>query len=107
MELADLGWDDDWAAALAAYLQAGRSFGRWTPYARAERAELDQNDNFFAAQASGQSYTRAVLGLSGGVDSSVVAYLAAEALGPENVVGVRMPSVVLARRTSTPRESHW
>jgi NAD+ synthase len=38
-----------------------------------------------------RGFTRAVLGLSGGVDSSVVAYLAAEALGPENVVGVRMP----------------
>ncbi len=38
-----------------------------------------------------RGFTRAVLGLSGGVDSSVVAYLAAEALGPANVVGVRMP----------------
>jgi len=33
-----------------------------------------------------------VLGLSGGVDSSVVACLAAEALGPGHVVGVAMPS---------------
>ncbi len=32
-----------------------------------------------------------VIGLSGGVDSSLVAYLAAEALGPGNVLGVRMP----------------
>jgi len=32
-----------------------------------------------------------VLGLSGGVDSSVVAYLAAEALGPEHVVALIMP----------------
>jgi NAD+ synthase len=38
-----------------------------------------------------RGFKRAVLGLSGGVDSSVVAYLAAEALGPGNVVGVRMP----------------
>ncbi|HET8632516.1 MAG TPA: NAD+ synthase [Gemmatimonadales bacterium] len=38
-----------------------------------------------------RGFTRAVLGLSGGVDSSVVAYLAAEALGPKNVIGVRMP----------------
>lgn len=38
-----------------------------------------------------RGFKRAVLGLSGGVDSSVVAYLAAEALGPENVIGVRMP----------------
>ncbi|MGE0757511.1 MAG: NAD+ synthase [Pirellulaceae bacterium] len=36
-------------------------------------------------------FRRAVLGLSGGVDSSVVAYLAARALGPENVLAVTMP----------------
>lgn len=34
---------------------------------------------------------RAVLGLSGGVDSAVSAALAAKALGPENVLGVMMP----------------
>ena len=33
----------------------------------------------------------AVLGLSGGIDSSVVAALAARAFGPENVLGVLMP----------------
>ena len=34
----------------------------------------------------------AVIGLSGGIDSAVTAALAAEALGPENVLGVSMPS---------------
>ncbi len=34
---------------------------------------------------------RAVMGLSGGIDSAVSAYLAARALGPENVLVVRMP----------------
>ncbi len=38
-----------------------------------------------------RNVTRAVLGLSGGVDSAVVAYLAARALGPENVDAIRMP----------------
>lgn len=33
----------------------------------------------------------AVVGVSGGVDSAVVAFLCAQALGPENVLGVRMP----------------
>ncbi len=32
-----------------------------------------------------------VIGLSGGVDSSLVAYLAVEALGAANVMGIRMP----------------
>jgi NAD+ synthase (glutamine-hydrolysing) len=36
-------------------------------------------------------FERVVIGLSGGVDSSLVAYLAAEALGPANVIGIRMP----------------
>ncbi len=34
---------------------------------------------------------RAVLGLSGGIDSALVAYLCARALGPENVYAIRMP----------------
>lgn len=34
---------------------------------------------------------RAVLGLSGGIDSAVVAYLCARALGPANVYAIRMP----------------
>lgn len=37
-------------------------------------------------------FSRAVLGLSGGIDSAVAAALAVEALGPENVLGVLMPS---------------
>ncbi len=44
-----------------------------------------------------RSFERVVIGLSGGVDSSLVAFLAVEALGPENVLGVRMPY-----RTSSP-----
>jgi NAD+ synthetase len=37
-------------------------------------------------------FKMAVLGLSGGIDSAVVATLAAKALGPKNVLGVAMPS---------------
>ena len=37
-------------------------------------------------------FTRAWIGLSGGIDSSVVAALAVDALGPGNVTGVSMPS---------------
>ncbi|MBR0394768.1 MAG: NAD+ synthase [Alistipes sp.] len=37
-------------------------------------------------------YTKACVGLSGGIDSSVVACIAADALGKENVRGLLMPS---------------
>ena len=37
-------------------------------------------------------FTKAVLGLSGGIDSALVAALAAEAIGPENLLCVMMPS---------------
>ena len=37
-------------------------------------------------------FSRAVLGLSGGIDSSLAAAVAVEALGPQNLTGVLMPS---------------
>ena len=37
-------------------------------------------------------FSKVVLGLSGGIDSSIVAAIATEALGKENVLGVLMPS---------------
>ncbi len=42
------------------------------------------------AQKSG--FTKALIGLSGGIDSALTAALAVEALGPENVSGITMPS---------------
>jgi NAD+ synthetase len=38
-----------------------------------------------------RGFSKAVIGLSGGVDSAVVAFLAAEALGADQVTAVRMP----------------
>ncbi|HYL74244.1 MAG TPA: NAD+ synthase [Bryobacteraceae bacterium] len=37
-------------------------------------------------------FSRVLLGLSGGVDSAITAAIAADAVGPENVLGVMMPS---------------
>lgn len=37
-------------------------------------------------------FSKVVLGLSGGIDSALTAVIAAKALGPQNVVGVLMPS---------------
>jgi NAD+ synthase (glutamine-hydrolysing) len=44
-----------------------------------------------------RNFSRAVVGISGGVDSAVTAFLAARALGAANVLGVRLPY-----RTSSP-----
>jgi NAD+ synthetase len=42
-------------------------------------------------------FKSAVLGLSGGIDSAVVAAVAVDALGPDNVIGVSMPSPYSSR----------
>ncbi len=42
-------------------------------------------------------FRKVVVGLSGGIDSALTATIAADALGPENVVGVTMPSPYSSR----------
>ena len=37
-------------------------------------------------------FSRAIIGLSGGIDSALTAVVAADAVGPENVLGITMPS---------------
>ncbi|MFY9903497.1 MAG: NAD+ synthase [Terriglobales bacterium] len=42
-------------------------------------------------------FQRAIIGLSGGIDSALTASIAADALGPDNVVGVGMPGPYSSR----------
>jgi NAD+ synthase (glutamine-hydrolysing) len=46
-------------------------------------------------------FSRAVLGLSGGIDSSLAAAVAVEALGPQNLTGVLMPSSYTSEESNT------
>jgi NAD+ synthase (glutamine-hydrolysing) len=50
-------------------------------------------------------FSRAVLGLSGGVDSSLCAVVASRALGPQNVTGVLMPSRYTSEASNTDAEA--
>ncbi|MBI4396251.1 MAG: NAD+ synthase, partial [Elusimicrobia bacterium] len=78
--------------------RAGRTEARPpVPIVKAER--LPENEEVYNALVLGtrdyvrkNGFQKAVLGLSGGIDSSLVACLAADALGKENVVGITMPS---------------
>ncbi len=47
--------------------------------------------DFIRTEVTRVGFSRAVMGVSGGVDSSLIAYLTAEALGAENVLAIRMP----------------
>ncbi|MGE5280013.1 MAG: NAD+ synthase [Deltaproteobacteria bacterium] len=70
------------------------------PAAATRVPPLSQEAEVYAALVTGlrdymhkNGFKKAVLGLSGGIDSSLVAALAADAVGADNVVGVRLPSV--------------
>lgn len=47
--------------------------------------------NFLKENMSKAGFKKAVLGLSGGIDSALVAYLLRDALGAENVLAIMMP----------------
>ncbi len=53
--------------------------------------------DFIKSEITRTGYKKAVIGLSGGIDSALACVLAVEALGPHNVLAVRMPY-----RTSSP-----
>lgn len=47
--------------------------------------------SFISRAVKSKGFDKVILGLSGGLDSSVVAYLSKKALGPDNLIGVIMP----------------
>jgi NAD+ synthase len=55
------------------------------------RVVADKLKNFILSKVSCKGFSKVVLGLSGGLDSTVVAYLSVLALGRENLIGVIMP----------------
>lgn len=58
---------------------------------------IDRLADFIARTVGEAGYSKVVLGVSGGVDSSLSAFLSVQALGAENVLCLRMPY-----RTSSP-----
>ena len=62
--------------------------------------EKTKNDivNFIQTKVSESNTNGVIVGLSGGIDSTLAAYLACEALGKDKVFGIIMPS------TTTPTE---
>lgn len=66
-----------------------------------EARQLDGPSDIYAALVLGlrdyahkSGFNRALIALSGGIDSAVVAVIAAEAFGAENVLGVSLPSAI-------------
>ena len=47
--------------------------------------------SFLREESRLRGFAKGVIGISGGVDSAVTAFLAARALGPSNVLGIRLP----------------
>lgn len=69
--------------------------------------KMDEQEELFSALVMGlkdyftkQGFTKACVGLSGGIDSALVASIAVQALGKENVLGVLLPSRFTSSRST-------
>src|SRR5919106_1383253 len=81
-----------------------------THASEAEEAPLPQIDaaqavevitGFIRSQLAQTGFSRLVVGLSGGVDSATTAFLAARAVGADNLLAVRMPFRTSAEASET------
>ena len=81
---------------LRIYEVAGGAIKGYEPISRPHVPDIEQIHDALILGIrdyfSKSGFTKAVLGLSGGIDSAVVCALACRALGPENVMAVLMPS---------------
>jgi len=75
---------------------------------KVEEPAHDKTDEMFGAIVLGirdyfrkSGFEKAVVGMSGGIDSSVTTCIAVEALGKENVIGVSMPSKFSSSHSKT------
>jgi len=85
--------------AVKVHVSDYRDRGPRPALSRRERPVLETTAEVYAALVLGtrdyvrkSGFQKVVVGLSGGVDSSLTAAVAVEALGKENVVGIAMPS---------------
>ena len=83
----------------------GKSFEEDLVYFDSERLTGEMHEQIEGEEASAYAalvlgtrdyvhkcgFERVIIGLSGGIDSALTASIAADALGPENVIGVGMP----------------
>ncbi|HEU4565467.1 MAG TPA: NAD+ synthase [Gemmatimonadaceae bacterium] len=70
---------------------AARSCGGPPPLEIDTALAAEWLEEFIRDEVHQRGFENAIVAVSGGVDSAVTAYLAARALGPEHVVGVRLP----------------
>ena len=90
--------DEGWRAETGARDAASRTTGSRTTASWSWRC---------ATTAARSGFTKVLLGLSGGIDSAIVAAIAADALGPENVRCVMLPSEYTSRGARSRTRPRW